>query len=313
MPRGSSDKRRALQQEGTLHPARTRVRARLFWEHPIFFDARDELQVKYEMLRAHFVDEQAVTDVCAAFGYSRQTFYILRRRFARRGIAGLRDGRPGRVGPVKCTPDVVEFLQAQRAADPALSVPELQERLARERDVRLHRRTVERVVGRRPRKKTLPPADVSASPPRALDAERFIASGDAVQGRYEAQRTAFLSWASLGDPTSDPPPALGAHGLAGLLAPSVYGWTVRCVAAPRRPWSGTTDSRTTVLLEAYRFLLGPAAASGMPTGAMHPNEEDDHASSPCTRGYRRNARNGRGRSPRSWTPYAASRRNTATR
>ncbi len=85
-------------------------RAQRFWEHPTFFDARDELQVKYEMLRARFVDGQTVTAVCDVFSYSRQTFNILRQRYARRGIAGLRDGRPGRVGPVKCTPDVVEFL-----------------------------------------------------------------------------------------------------------------------------------------------------------------------------------------------------------
>src|SRR5438034_7119289 len=103
MARDRTDKRHALQQDGTLRPARTRVRAGLFWQHPTFFDPRDELQVKYEMLRAHFVDGQAVTAACAAFGYSRQTFYILRERLARRGIAGLRDGRPGRVGPVKCT------------------------------------------------------------------------------------------------------------------------------------------------------------------------------------------------------------------
>ncbi len=105
------------------------------------------------MLRAHFVDGRPVTEVCATFGYSRQTFYILQRRFARRGLAGLRDGRPGRVGPIKCTPDVVEFLRAQRAADPAIATGDLVARLARERGVRLHRRTVERLVGRLERKK----------------------------------------------------------------------------------------------------------------------------------------------------------------
>ncbi len=153
MPRGSPDKRRALEQEGALHPGRSRVRAQLFWEHPTFFDARDELQVKYEMLRAHVVDGRPVTEVCATFGYSRQTFYILRRRFARRGIGGLRDGRPGRVGPIKCTPDVMAFLRAQRATTPALATADLVARLARERGVRLHRRTVERLVGRPERKK----------------------------------------------------------------------------------------------------------------------------------------------------------------
>jgi transposase len=129
------------------------VRAPLFWEHPTFFDVRDELQVKYEMLRSHFVDQQPVATACATFGYSRQTFYVLRQRFARRGIAGLRDGRPGPVGPRKCTPQVVAFLQAQRAADATLPVTALMERLARERGVRLHRRTVEQLVGPSMRKK----------------------------------------------------------------------------------------------------------------------------------------------------------------
>lgn len=157
MARDRTAKRQALQQDGTLRPARTRVRAGLFWQHPTFFDPRDELQVKYEMLRAHFVDSQAVTAACAAFGYSRQTFYILRERLARRGIAGLRDGRPGRVGPVKCTAEVVDFLRAQRAADPTQSIPALIEGLVHQRGVRLHRRTVERLLRRRPaRKKNSP-------------------------------------------------------------------------------------------------------------------------------------------------------------
>jgi transposase len=152
MPRGP-DKRRALQQEGTLHPGRERVRAPLFWEHPTFFDPHDELQVKYEMLRAHVVDGRSITEACASFGYSRQTFYILQRRFRHRGLAGLRDGRPGRVGPTKCTPDVVAFLRTLRTAEPALTTAELVARLAAERGVHLHRRTVERLVGRPPRKK----------------------------------------------------------------------------------------------------------------------------------------------------------------
>jgi hypothetical protein len=156
MARNRTDKRKALEQDGTLRPARMRVRAGLFWQHPTFFDPRDELQVKYEMLRAHFVDGQAVTEACAAFGYSRQTFYVLRARLARRGIAGLRDGRPGRVGPVKCTPEVVDFLRAQRAADPAQSIPALIEALAHQHGVRLHRRTVERLLGQPARKKNSP-------------------------------------------------------------------------------------------------------------------------------------------------------------
>ena len=153
MPRSDSEKRRALAQARTLHPAPERVRAAVFLKHPGFFDVSDELQVKYEMLRAHFLDGEPVTTVCTAFGYSRQTFYLLRDRLAHRGLAGLRDARPGPLGPRTCTPAVVTFLRAQRAEDPTLSIPVLLDRLQRTHGVRLHRRTVERIVGGGPRKK----------------------------------------------------------------------------------------------------------------------------------------------------------------
>ncbi len=153
MPRSDPGKRRALVQARTLHPASERVRAAVFLKHPDFFDASDELQVKYEMLRAHFLDGQPVTTVSAAFGYSRQTFYLLRDRLAHRGLAGLRDARPGPVGPRTCTPTVVAFLRAQRAEDPTLSIMALLDRLQHTHGVRLHRRTVERIVGGGPRKK----------------------------------------------------------------------------------------------------------------------------------------------------------------
>ncbi len=153
MPRSDPEKRRALAQARTLHPAPERVRAAVFLKHPGFFDVSDELQVKYEMLRAHFLDDQPVTTTCTAFGYSRQTFYLLRDRLAHRGLDGLRDARPGPVGPRTCTPAVVTFLHAQRADDPTLSIPALLDRLQRTHGVRLHRRTVERILGGGPRKK----------------------------------------------------------------------------------------------------------------------------------------------------------------
>jgi transposase len=241
MPGRSPDKRRALAREGTLHPARARVRAALFWEHPAFFDSHDELQVKYEMLRAHFVDGQPVTAVCAAFGYSRQTFYVLRDRFARRGLAGLRDGRPGPQGPVKCTADVVAFLQAQRADDPTVSVVALMDRLTRDRGIRLHRRTVERLVGRRARKKTPHVREVPGAA-EVPDATSFSICGGAAQVAYEARRTAFLAWTHHASSASEgePPPGLGALGLAGLVTPVRR--VGRFIAWPRRRGGGPVRS-----------------------------------------------------------------------
>ena len=65
------------------------VTAALFVDQPGFFDAEDRLQVRYEMLRAPAQGEMTVADTCRAFGVSRQTFYVLRRAFDNRGLAGL--------------------------------------------------------------------------------------------------------------------------------------------------------------------------------------------------------------------------------
>src|SRR6266567_4201360 len=62
-------KRKALLASGTLNPHPEAVRSELF--HTDFFDPYDLAQVKYEMLRAHSVDEDAVAEVCRQFGVSR--------------------------------------------------------------------------------------------------------------------------------------------------------------------------------------------------------------------------------------------------
>src|SRR6266508_2345730 len=133
-------------------------------------------------------------------------------------------------------------------------------------------------------KKTPPLGEDLGTLSRALAGETFITVGDVVQRQYEARRLAFLIWASRDGDRSDPPPGLGAHGLAGLVAPTEDRWILRCVAAPRRPWAGAADSRATALLAAYRLLLGAAAERGpAPPEATPSNEENSHAGGPvCT-------------------------------
>jgi transposase len=138
-------------------PSRRRspVTDRLFREHPTFFRARDLLQVKYEMLRAHAVDARPVRAVCQAFGFSRQSFYTLRARFRADALQGLLPRAPGRLGPTKCTPDVMAFLRKAKTQDPTLSGATLAARVEERFGIRLHRRTVERLLDlrrRRPKK-----------------------------------------------------------------------------------------------------------------------------------------------------------------
>src|SRR6267154_6389978 len=60
-----------------------------------FFDARDAVQVKYEMVRRVSVDGAPVTATAAAFGYSRPSYYQAAAALAASGLDGLVPARPG--------------------------------------------------------------------------------------------------------------------------------------------------------------------------------------------------------------------------
>jgi hypothetical protein len=63
-----------LKRIGTLNPRPDAVSDKLFKENP-FFDPKDLLQVRYEMLRRHSVEEASIVEVASRFGVSRPTVY----------------------------------------------------------------------------------------------------------------------------------------------------------------------------------------------------------------------------------------------
>ncbi|HEY2674579.1 MAG TPA: helix-turn-helix domain-containing protein [Rugosimonospora sp.] len=140
MSNGNSTRRQALQAAGLVHPRPDAVTAGLFCSGDPFFFALDKVQVKYEMLRAHFGDGETVTAAAAAHGYSRAEFYLVAAAFERAGMTGLLDERRGRKGPVKLTVDVQAFLDG---LDPC-SAAEAAAALAEELGVELHPRTIQR-------------------------------------------------------------------------------------------------------------------------------------------------------------------------
>jgi transposase len=141
-------KRRFLEANGALHLHPERVRAALFDRHR-FFDALDKVQVKYEMLRAHEVEGHSVVDVADSFGFSRETYYAALEAFETHGVLGLVDGKPGRPGPIKMTDEARRWVDDAHRREPELSGRELAERLAEEIGVEVHRRTIERLLGRK--------------------------------------------------------------------------------------------------------------------------------------------------------------------
>lgn len=138
-------KRQALERARLLHPHPDRVLSPLF-ERIAFFDPNDKLQVKYEMLRSHEVEGVSIHRASQLFGYTRQGFYQVQHAFREQGMAGLLEKKRGRKGPVKCTAPIVAFLVRQKQFEPELSGRELAERVLEKHGVRLHRRTIEKVL-----------------------------------------------------------------------------------------------------------------------------------------------------------------------
>ena len=60
-----------------------------------FFDARDAVQVKYEMVRKVKASGAPVTEAAAAFGYSRPAYYAAAAALESSGLEGLVPARPG--------------------------------------------------------------------------------------------------------------------------------------------------------------------------------------------------------------------------
>ena len=77
--RGSAEdpKVAALRESRCLNPHPGQVTDEAFLGEE-FFDARDAVQVKYEMVRRVSVDGAPVTATAAAFGYSRPSYYQAR-------------------------------------------------------------------------------------------------------------------------------------------------------------------------------------------------------------------------------------------
>ena len=149
MPPAKSDpKASALRQNGCLHPRPGLVRDEAFTTHP-FFDPRDLLQAKYEMLRRVRVDGSSVRDSARAFGLSRQTFYNARRAYESGGLPALLPAKPGPRQPHKLTAEVLAALRSERAARPGTDARELARMVADRFGIQLHPRSIERALARK--------------------------------------------------------------------------------------------------------------------------------------------------------------------
>ena len=151
-PKPPDPKIDALRLYGSLNAHPDRVQDPLFAGGD-FFDARDLVQVKYEMVRRVRVDGQPVSRSAAAFGVSRPTLYQAQAALARGGLAALVPRKPGPRRSHKLSAEVVDFLQQQRAADASVRPPELARRVRAQFGRTVHPRSIERALARREKKR----------------------------------------------------------------------------------------------------------------------------------------------------------------
>lgn len=140
----------ALRAERSLNPRPEAVRDEAFAASE-FLDARDLVQVKYEMVRRVRVDGDTVSSTAVAFGFSRPSLYEAAAAIDDGGLAALVPARPGPRRAHKLSEEVVAYVRQRLEADPSLRSPDLVVLIEERFGLRVHPRSIERALTRRPK------------------------------------------------------------------------------------------------------------------------------------------------------------------
>lgn len=140
----------ALRSERSLNPRPEAVSDEAFSSSE-FLDARDLVQVKYEMVRRVRVDKQTVSSSSAAFGFSRPSFYEAATAIDAGGLAALVPARPGPRRAHKLSLEVVAYMRQLLETDPSLRSTDLVGRVEEHFALSVHPRSIERALARSPK------------------------------------------------------------------------------------------------------------------------------------------------------------------
>ena len=148
-------KSQVLARDGALNPHPGAVHDPLFIGNP-FFDPRDLVQVRYEMVRRHDAEGMSISDVASSFGVSRPTFYKAQSTLAASGLAGLVPRPRGPKGGHKISAEVVAFVTDLKAEQPDLTTSQCVAAIEAQFKIKVHRRSLERAMARKKKSLALP-------------------------------------------------------------------------------------------------------------------------------------------------------------
>jgi len=144
-PKKPDPKSLELKRTATLNPRPQSVADPLFKENP-FFDPKDLLQVRYEMLRRHRVEGVSVVEVASRFGVSRPTLYQTQAAFEQAGLSGLLPKPRGPKQGHKLTAQIIEYVRLLRVSNPGLSTVGALRAIKERFGITVHRRSLERAL-----------------------------------------------------------------------------------------------------------------------------------------------------------------------
>ena len=151
MKKPNDPKSEVLQKQGCLNRRAEQVTSARFQQSD-FFDPRDLLQVKYEMLRQALVERQPIVQVARQFGFSRPSFYQALANFKQNGLLGLIRNKPGPRRAHKLSEPVVKFIEEQKAQEGAVTLDKLVQRIKDKFGLVVHKRSIQRAVTRKKKK-----------------------------------------------------------------------------------------------------------------------------------------------------------------
>ncbi len=138
-------KANVLLEQANLNPRSELVTDPLF-RGDDFFDSRDLVQVKYEMLRKVNVDKLSVTESAKIFGFSRPSFYKVKKAFDQNGLIGLTPKKRGPRTRHKMREEVLNFVKDTFAKEGPLPMSDAADRVKECFGISIHPRSLERAL-----------------------------------------------------------------------------------------------------------------------------------------------------------------------
>ena len=142
-----TEKQDRLRKAGTLNRTPENVSDPMFVAGE-FFDARDLLQVRYEMVRLVRIGQATLAQAAARFGVSRPTCFRMVKAFDSAGLQGLIPAPRGPRGPHKITVEMLRFVDDYRAQHGRVGARRLVPLIEAEFGVRIHPRGLEKALER---------------------------------------------------------------------------------------------------------------------------------------------------------------------